>query len=69
MRIAINKDSKIVALWLNSQENLQMNVPINIKNEIEEYKQKKYKVCIYQSGNEDLKKNLLNLVINNAENI
>ncbi len=66
MKININEKAKVVALWLNNQENPQMNLPINIEKEIEKYKEKKYKICIYQSGNDNLEKNLLNLVINNA---
>lgn len=66
MKININEKAKVVALWLNNQENPQMNLPINIEKEIETYKEKKYKICIYQSGRDDLKRNLLNLVINNA---
>ncbi len=66
MKINVNEGAKIVTLWLNSRENARKNLPANIEKKIEEYKQKKYKICIYQSGNEDLKRNLLRLVINNS---
>ena len=67
LRISVNDNSKLVVLWLNNGENnLVSNLPENIEKEIEEYKNKKYKVCIYQSGNDDIKANLLNLILNNA---
>lgn len=66
MKININEKNKIVALWLNNQENLQTNLPENIEKIIEEYKKKKYRICIYQSGNDDVKTNFLQLILNNA---
>ena len=39
---------------------------LDIEKEIEIYRQKKYKICMYQSGNDDIKINLLNLILNNA---
>jgi len=66
LKIDVNEKAKIVAVWCSNQENPQKNLPINIEKEIESYKQKKYKICIYQSGNDDIKRNLLNLVINNV---
>ena len=66
MKIDINDNSKIVALWFNSKENPQQNMPHNIEQEIEKYKKLKYKICMYQSGTNDIKKDLLKLIINNA---
>ena len=66
MQIDINDKDKIVALWFTNKENPQINLPRNIKEMMEIYKQKKYKVCMYQSGNDDIKTNLLNLILNNA---
>lgn len=66
MKIDINEKAKVVALWYSNQENPQKNLPSNIEKEIETYRQKKYKICIYQSGNDDIKKNFLNLILNNS---
>ncbi len=66
MKIDINENAKIVALWFTNQENPQENLPLDIEKEIEIYRQKKYKICMYQSGNDDIKINLLNLILNNA---
>lgn len=66
MKIDVNKQSKVVALWFCNQENPQEDLPPNIEKEIEEYRKKKYRICMYQSGNDDIKINLLNLILNNA---
>lgn len=66
MKIDINEKAKVVALWYSNQENPQKNLPSNIEKEIETYRQKKYKICIYQSGNDDIKTNFLNLILNNS---
>lgn len=66
MKINVNDKEKVVALWFTSQENPKQNLPTNIEKEIENYKQKKYRICMYQSGNDDIKTNLLNLILNNA---
>lgn len=66
MKIDVNNNSKIVALWLDSKENPQQNIPYNIEQELEKYRKLKYKICMYQSGKNDIKKDLLNLIINNA---
>lgn len=57
MKIDINEKAKVVALWYSNQENPQKNLPSNIEKEIETYRQKKYRICIYQSGNDDIKTN------------
>jgi hypothetical protein len=64
--IDINDNSKIVALWFSSEENPKQNIPKDIEEEIEKYRKQKYRICMYQSGTDDIKKNLLNLLINNA---
>lgn len=66
MKIDINEKAKVVALWYSNQENPQKNLPSNIEKEIETYRKKKYKICIYQSGNDDIKTNFLNLILNNS---
>lgn len=66
MRVSINENSKIIALWLNNEENIETNLPKNVIEIIEKYKNEKYKVCMYQSGQEDLKSNFLQLILNNA---
>ena len=66
MKVSINDDSKIVALWLNNEEKAETNLPINVNEIVEKYKSKKYKVCIYQSGQDEIKNNFLQLILNNV---
>ena len=66
MQIDINEKDKIIALWFTNKENPQANLPKNIEEQIETYKKKKYRICMYQSGNDDIKINLLKLILNNA---
>ena len=37
MKIDINENAKIVALWFTNQENPQENLPLDIEKEIEIY--------------------------------
>lgn len=66
MKININDDTKVVALWFGINENAKDNLPKDIERKIDEYREKKYKICMYQSGNDDIKNNILNLILNNA---
>lgn len=66
MRVSINDDSKIIAVWLNNEENTETNLPKNVSEIVEKYKSKKYKVCMYQSGQDDIKNNFLQLILNNV---
>lgn len=66
MRVSINDNSKIIALWLSNEDNMETNISKNVKEVIEKYQSKKYKVCMYQSGNDDIKSNFLQLILNNA---
>ena len=45
---------------------LEIQKESNKKEQIETYKKKKYRICMYQSGNDDIKINLLKLILNNA---
>lgn len=65
MKIKINDELKIVSLWLGNDEINEKNFE-EIDEKIDEYKKQKYKICLYQSGVEDIKKNVLDLIINNA---
>lgn len=66
MKFDVNKNNKTIVLWCYNKENFNTNIPENIENKINQYKEKKYKVCIFQSGKEDIKKNFLQLIENNT---
>ena len=61
LKFDVNKNNKTIVLWCYNKENFNTNIPKNIENKINQYKEKKYKVCIFQSGKEDIKKNFLQL--------
>lgn len=65
MKLDVNEKNKTIMLWCYNKENPNTNIPKNIENTIKQYKQKKYRVCIFQSGNEDIKNNFLQLMDNN----
>ena len=65
MKLDINEKNKTIMIWCNNKDKPITNIPLNIQNEINRYKQKKYKVCIIQSGKEDIKNNFLQLMKNN----
>ena len=66
MRVSVDDNSKIVALWINNEENITTNLPKNVGEIIEKYQNKKYKICMYQSGNDDIKSDFLQLILNNV---
>ncbi len=66
MQVNINDKDKILALWLTEKEDSVKSLPKDIEEKIEVYRQKKYRICMYCSGNEDIKTNLLNLILNNT---
>ena len=66
MRLEVNEKLKTVSIWFSSIENPTDNLPRNIEQEIEKYKTLKYRIFMYQSSNDNINKNLLNLIMNNA---
>lgn len=66
MRIDINDSNKILAIWTTNQENSKTDIQKKLEQTIEKYKKQKYKICIYQSGKDNIKSNLLDLILNNA---
>lgn len=58
----INKNDKAKIIYVYTNDSIETN---DLKNELEEYANKNYRICIYESGKEELEKNMLNLVCNN----
>lgn len=65
MKINVNEKNKVLSFWYTNQEDPNQKLPQNVEREIEKYKKQKYRICKYQSGNEDIKINFLNLILNN----
>lgn len=66
MKIDVNDNTKIVSIWCGCEENVEEHLPNNIEEKLNQYRQKKYRICMYQSGQDDIKNNVLNLILNNA---
>lgn len=66
MLMNVNEKSKILELWFTKDEDSHSILPLNIEKEIEKYKAQKYKICMYQSGLQDIKANILDLILNNV---
>ena len=67
MQIDLDKDNKICSVFVNNNELINNEFPIEVENELDKYRNKKYRVCIYQSGTNDIKKDFLNLILNNVQ--
>lgn len=66
MQINVNEKSKLVTLWFNSNENPLKELSNEEEEIIEEYRDKKYRICMFQSGIEDIRQNVLKLILNNV---
>lgn len=64
MQVEIQDDMKIILVWRSTQETDQP-IPEDIQAEIEPLRQKKYKLIIMTSGQEDLFENSLYLLKKN----
>ena len=65
MLMNVNEKSKILELWFTKDEDSHSILPLNIEKEIEKYKAQKYKICMYQSGLQDIKANILDFFLKN----
>lgn len=53
MRADINHDKKLILVWKTAQE-ADLSIPDEMEREINPLRQKKYKLIIMKSGNDDL---------------
>ena len=54
MQIDVHEDKKLVCVWLANDEAADAATEERLKLLYEKYKQKKYTVVVYRSGNQDL---------------
>ena len=54
MQIDVHEDKKLVCVWLTNDESANAAVDEKLKPLYEKYRQKKYTVTVYRSGNQDL---------------
>lgn len=67
MQIVVNDDAKVVELWFKNGENPDSAIPSDIAPMVADYREKKYLICLYQSGTGDLSKLTSQLLVHNHQ--
>ena len=65
MEMNIRNDERIVEIWLTTREKENEKLRDSLKPIYDRYKQMKYKVAVFQSGNRDLTDSTAGLLIHN----
>ena len=65
MEIKANADSRILSIWLTNAEQQNEATMQSLKPICNRYRQQKYKVAIFRSGNGDLLHNTQSLLLHN----
>ena len=69
LEINVRDDKQIVEIWLTNSEKDDHALRESLKDIYKKYKQKKYMVAVFESGNNDLYHNTLNLLSYNKKRI
>ena len=67
MEICVKDSQRIVEIWLTNAEQGDASLRESFRPLFEAYKQRKYKVAIFQSGRGDLLDNTAGLLLHNRE--
>jgi len=65
MEICVKDSDKIVEVWLTNDEKSNTVLRQSLQPLYDEYRQKKYKVAVFQSGHGDLLDNTTGLLLHN----
>ena len=65
MQISIDNKVKYISVWLSHQDMNDPETEIKIQKIVEEYKPKKYRVVVFESGNRDLLECTADLLVHN----
>jgi len=65
MQIAIDNKVKYISVWLSHQDMNDPDTEIKVQKIVEEYKPKKYRVVVFESGNRDLLECTADLLVHN----
>ena len=65
MEMYIRDDERILEIWLTNREKENEKLRDSLKPIYDRYKQMKYKVAVFQSGNRDLTDSTAGLLIHN----
>ena len=65
MEICVKDSLKIVEIWMTNAEQGNAVLRKSLRPLFDEYKQKKYKVAVFESGRDDLLYNTAGLLLHN----
>ena len=65
MEMTVRDDERIVEIWLSNHEKANDKLGKSVQPIFDEYKQKKYKVAVFQSGSRDLMDSTAGLLLHN----
>lgn len=65
MELTVNKQGKYALVWLTNAEKADPQVMDSLQPLIEECKEKKYRLAIFESGEQDLLEKTTDLLIHN----
>lgn len=69
MEINVHDDRKIVEIWLTNAEKRDTDLRERLKPLYREYKEKKYLVAVFESGDGDLYENTIALLLSNRRKL
>ncbi len=69
MQIKVHDDSKIVEVWLTNAEKDDPALQERLKRMYAAYRQKKYMVCVFKSGGQDMYTSVRDLLAYNRRKI
>ena len=67
MEVCVKDSLKIVEIWLTNAEQCTAALRESLQPLFDEYKQKKYKVAVFESGQDDLLYNTAGLLLHNRK--
>jgi len=62
LELNVRDDKKLVEVWLTKTEKADLELREGLKDIYDKFKQKKYLVAVYESGEQDLYQNTLDLL-------
>ena len=65
MNLTVNNESKYAIVWMNNAEKDNPEMMKSLQPLIEECKEKKYRLVIFESGKEDLMEKTTDLLVHN----
>ena len=67
MELNVYESDHIVEIWLTKEDKQNKKIKESLKPIYTQYKQQKYKVAVFESGNDDLLDNTAGLLVHNRQ--